>query len=150
MSNARKELKERIQAIEEEIRKAKRAKDKLLIDCAHQSKKGKLKLINISGDMYKCKFCDVKFSLQPVSQAKLEDAIKVLHNVIQQIRSFSDQEKDVKLIRHLGEIDFNLTELPDIYSAIMSQYKKDSKDRKDDDDDIGFTGLRSLSFVDKK
>ena len=37
---------------------------------------GKLKLINISGDVYKCKFCDVKFSLHPVSQGKLEDAVE--------------------------------------------------------------------------
>lgn len=97
--------------------------------CAHQKKNGKLAVrpIGNRGD-YICEICDEEFNMNPVSSQDLQAAIQVVHNAIQQCRAWSDIESDEKIIRALGETDYNIGYvLPALYKKILTHYSKDGK-----------------------
>lgn len=146
----KKELKEQIEAINEELKKAERAKKKIVIKCPHQNSNGKLKVYSVGGDKFRCKYCGEVFSMKKISMGDLKESVEILHNVIQQMRAFSDPDTDMKFIEHLGEMDFNIAEIPEVYERISSLLQKKKKDKTNDEDEFGFRGMRGISFIDGK
>lgn len=142
---------DKIKELEREVKKEKR---KAIVECAHQNEKGKLKIhpVNEKGD-YKCKFCEEEFNMNAISRAEIEDAVSTIHNAIQQIRCFSDPESDAKLIKLLGELDFNLQETGELYDRIVNALGKNKGNKKggkrydNDKDSFGSYGSGSLSFI---
>jgi hypothetical protein len=144
---------DKLERIEEAQREFEKERKKAVIHCAHQNEKGKLKIrpINEKGD-YECKYCRVVFNMNTISQADIKDACETLHNAIQQIRAFSDAEDDEKLVRLLGELDFNLQETGELYDRIVNMYGKNkNKNKKNknfrDKDDFGSYGVGAISFI---
>ena len=144
-------FKEKLDALAKADEELRRERKKIIIQCSHHNSKGKLKLEQLENGKWQCKYCHETFHMAPINQQELREAYQVLHDAIQQMRAFSDPEKDERLIVHLGEIDFNLGEILPTYDKIINFYsaKKGKKD-KYKEEEIGFSGMGSLSFLDGK
>lgn len=146
---------EEIKMIEREEKEFRKKKKRLLINCYHQNKKGNPKLFprdTVHGTIVECEICHTQFSPDVISSQKISDAIEIIHNVIHQIKVFSNPEvdKDAKLCSVLGDMDFNLLELEELYRRILNSNSK--KKQKKREDDYGSFGVGNLSFIggDKK
>jgi len=152
MAKGKRKFVEKIARIKELQKEAEKERRKAIIECAHQNEKGKLKIhpVNEKGD-YECKYCEEQFNMNSISRSNIEDAIETMHNAIQQIRCFSDPEDDAKLVRLLGELDFNMQEVGELYERIVNLYGKNKKknrgDKYKDHDSFGSYGASSLSFI---
>lgn len=143
-------FKEKMAKMEQVRRELEKEKKKMAVQCAHQNDKGKLKIyaVNEHGE-YECKYCHQRFNMNPISESELRESLKVAHDAIQQIRCYSDIEEDEKLIRLLGELDYNLQETSELYQRVLSMYgrgngkKKKNKNR----DDFGNYSSGQLSFI---
>jgi uncharacterized Zn-finger protein len=153
-NNKKKNLfRDKLNKIEQVRREMEKERKKIVVECAHQNEKGKLKIypVNEHGE-YECKYCKARFNMNPLSQADIKDASKVIHDAIQQVRCYSDPDEDEKLIRLLGELDFNLSETSELYERVVSVYgrgngkKKDGKN-KNRESDFGGYASGSLSFI---
>lgn len=120
--------------------------------CCHQNHKGKLTVFPIGNKgEYKCSVCGEEFNMNPISSNELKTAINVVHNAIQQCRSFADADEEAKIIKALGETDYNLTYVLDsLYRKTINHYAKASggkKNKKNNnrDDDFGSYGNGSFS-----
>jgi hypothetical protein len=80
---------------------------------------------------------------------EIDAAVKTLHDAIQQIRCYSDINQDDKLIRLLGELDFNLQETSELYDRVVNVYGREQgqKKKKNREDDFGTYGSQALSFI---
>jgi len=145
----KKSFRDKIAAIEKAEAEVKKERKKIVVQCSHQNSKGKMKIYHIGNSNFKCKYCGEVFSMKPVSMGELKSAVETLHNVIQQMRAFSDPESDMRFIEHLGEMDFNIEELPAVYDRINSLMSKKKKN-KNNNDEIGFSGMRGISFLDSR
>ena len=102
------------------IRKEAEKQERLIkTQCSHQNHKGKLTIrpIGRNGE-YVCDVCGEEFNMNQISAQDLHAAITVVHNAIQQCRSFADEEDDAKIIKALGETDYNIT------YVLNAMYKK--------------------------
>lgn len=141
----------------EELKKiqmeAQRELRKVAAECSHQKDSGKLTLnaIDNKGN-YKCKVCGAKFSMDVVDIHELEVATSMINDAIQQIRCFSDPDTDSVVIKRLGEMAFNLTELSTLYERMVeanmrgNNKKKKNKNKSNNNDDWGSWG-GSVSFI---
>lgn len=141
---------DKIAALEKADEELRRERKKVIIQCSHQNSKGKLKLFKRDDGKFECKYCHEAFHMNPVDRRDLKAAIDTLHDAIQQMRSFSDAEKDEKLIIQLGEIDFNLSEIMPAYDRIVNFFGKGKNKEKYKEQDLGFSGMGSISFLDGK
>jgi transposase-like protein len=138
--------------IRDRKKEIEREEKKAMVKCPHQSRKGKIKIepVNDKGD-YKCKKCGATFSMNEVSEQEICSAADTLHNAIQQIRCFADIERDHKLIKFLGELDFNLREINTLYTKIVDIFgdnKRKNKDKYKDKEEFGSYGIGSVtSFI---
>lgn len=100
--------------------------------CAHQNHKGRLTIHPIGNrGEYQCDICGEEFNIQPISSQELSAAINVVHNAIQQCRAFADVEEDLKIIKALGETDYNITYiLSPLYKKTTNQYGKGNGKKK--------------------
>ena len=126
------------------------------IPCSHTKSNGKLTVEFIGKhDLCKCKRCGAKFSFATISSETLNDAIKTCYNAINQIKVFSnDPDEEARVIRSLGELSYNLKEIPELYDRVVGKDgKKDKKNKNKKRDDYGANyGYGSIGFIggDKK
>ena len=150
MGKSKKRLLEKLNEIEQLSRDIQKQRKRIVVECPHQNDKGKLKLEAIDDEgTYRCKFCKSTFNMTLIPRDKLNDAVETLHNALQQIRCFSDPRDEHKLIRIMGELDFNLQESAELYERIVNIYGRGGKKKKDRDreDSFGEYGTQGLSFI---
>lgn len=148
-----KHYEKKLQQLDDIMKKAKKAQKEAVIECAHQKGNGKIKIkiINSQGDC-RCPRCETEYNINPVSKRNAEEAYTVLHNMIQQARSFCDPEKESAKIRLLGEMDYNLSEFLEVYDRMLNAFskkgggKKGGKNNKHGNDNLS-RGKRELSFL---
>lgn len=148
-------FREKMSKIEKIRKDTEKELKKIVVDCAHQNEKGKLKIHpvgNPADGNYECKYCKTRFNMNPIKDAELDTAIEIVHDAIQQIRCFSDYREDEKLIRLLGELDFNMQETKELYTRAISVYgrgngKKKDKKNRNNDSDFGNYGSGPISFI---
>ena len=132
-----------------EQKKIARQLEELKIPCSHTNEKGKLKVNFQDNNLVKCKKCGTVFSFEPISQKDLKHAIRTVHNAINQCKALSNDPKaEAGLIKTLGRLDFNLTELEQLYERISNNgdKKKKKKNKKDKHDYFGESGMDALRF----
>ena len=138
----------------EEEKKIKRKKIKLQIPCSHTNDKGKIKVEFISGTVARCTKCGCTFDFNRINPNDLDDAVRTVHNAINQIKALSnDPEKEASLIRELGTIDFNLNEMCDLYKRTINEQGKGGKKKnkhKNNDYSFGSYGANNINFIDGK
>jgi len=149
-------FREKLNRIQEAQKQMEKETKKVLVECAHQNEKGKLKIypVNEHGE-YECKYCKQRFNMDIIKEHILDGSIKVVHDAIQQIRCHSDAEEDAKLIRLLGELDFNIQETKELYTRVVTVYGKGkgNKDKRnknrnnENNDGYGSYGSGPLSFI---
>jgi hypothetical protein len=148
-------FRDKLDKMDQVRRELEKEHKKLIVECPHQNEKGKLKIsqVNEHGE-YECKFCKQRFNMDPLTQTDIKAAQKILHDAIQQIRCYSEPESDDKLIRLLGELDYNLSETSELYERVVSVYgrgngnKKNKNKNKDrGGNDMGGYGTGQLSFI---
>jgi maltooligosyltrehalose synthase len=146
----KKQFMDKLNKIEQIQREIQKEKKKVVVECSHQNEKGKLKIhpVNDSGE-YECKYCKARFNMNKLSEKEINGAVKMLHDAIQQIRCYSDMNQDDKLIRLLGELDFNLQETSELYDRVVNVFGREQgqKKKKHREDDFGTYGSQSLSFI---
>lgn len=135
---------------------AQRELRKVAAECSHQKDSGKLTLVALDNKgHYKCKVCGAKFSMDVVDVHELEAASTIINDAIQQIRCFSDPDTDSIVIKRLGEMAFNLTELSTLYERMVESNmrgsgsgsnKNKNKNKPNKSDDWGSWG-GSVSFI---
>lgn len=135
--------------LKDQQRKLEKKIKQITIPCPHTKSNGKLCGKFIKGDLFKCDRCGEVFSFAQVSGQTLKDAVDTCTNVLNQIKAFSqDPKEDADLIKSLGEIAYNLGEVPELYSRTMNIDRKKKKNRNEDDDDFG--GYGTLTFIGNK
>jgi transcription elongation factor Elf1 len=137
-----------LEKVDDELKSVQRRRKEILVRCNHQNANKKLKLIplNDRGD-FKCKICHQTFNMNLIEKSNLLNAVQVIHNAIQQIRALNEIDEDKKILKYLGEMDFNIQELSELYDRIVAVYGKNKKKKRRDDDDIGSYGVGALEFI---
>lgn len=147
-------FRDKVNKIEQVRKELEKERKKIVVECAHQNEKGKLKIfpVNEHGE-YECKYCKARFNMEPIKEGRLHESIKTVHDAIQQIRCYSDIDRDDKLIRVLGELDYNLQETEELYKRTTDHFgrgngknKNKNKD-KNRGDDFGGYGSGNISFI---
>lgn len=132
----------------EEQKKLQKKIAKIRIPCSHTSAKGKLKVEFIKGTLCECENCGTKFDFEQIDLKELEDAILVVHNAINQIKAFTnDPDNDRRIITTLGDLDYNLSEIKELYKRATKEFGKGKKKKKSHDDAFGSYGASSINFV---
>ncbi len=154
--SSRKELKKAIKrqmkAFELEEQKIRLKQRRIAAQCTHQDG-DKLDLVELNnkGD-FECQICGVQFNINPISKEDLHQAYTTLHNAIQQIRSIGNATKNMNTIIELGEIDFNLRQIEDLYGRFvrdLSRNKRGRKDKRNQHNNYGSYGHGNISFIGK-
>lgn len=143
---------ESLRDLMEEEKKLKRKMRKLKIPCSHTNDKGKIKVEFIKGTLARCKKCECVFDFGRIEFDELDAAVETVHNAINQIKALSnDPEKEANLIRELGSIDFNLSEMADLYKRTITKYGKGTNNKKKNkDSSFGSYGASNINFIDGK
>lgn len=133
----------------EEKKKLEKKISRAAIPCSHTNDKGKVKVEFLGkGNLVRCKKCGAKFDFSSIQMDDLEEAARILHNAINQIKALSDDpEREQSVIRSLGEMDYNLKEMVDLYRKSVNNYGKGQKKNKNRDNDFGSYGMGSISFI---
>ena len=134
--------------LREEQKKLDKKKKKVAIPCSHTNAKGKLKLNFLGkGNLVQCEKCETVFDFSTISHDDLKDAIRIVHNAINQVKVMTDDpEKEYAVISNLGQLDYNLKELEELYRRATNKYGKGEKKKKNKDD-FGQYGINALSFT---
>lgn len=135
------------QSFKEKMKELEKQLKQVPIRCPHQyeerKNKSALKIIPGSVDV-KCKRCQEEFSMKKVKTEELMNAVKVLHDAINQIKVCCDptNEKDMELIENLGKQDFYNLDVVEVYERVTSDYgnKKKNKKKKNKGSSIGYYG----------
>lgn len=139
-------LREAQKEITKKIEKAK-------IPCSHTNENGKIKIrfIREGSTEVQCKRCNEIFDFKTISMDKLNDAIETIHDAINQVKALSDRpEEERKVIRRLGELDYDLKNFPDIYEGATSSFGKNKnkkKKKKNNYNSIGAFGASNVSYL---
>lgn len=132
----------------EEQKKLQKKIAKIRIPCSHTTAKGKLKVDFINGAYCECKNCGTKFDFEQIELKDLEDAILTVHNAINQIKAFTNNpDDDRRIIITLGDLDYNLSEIKELYKRTTKEFGKGKKNKKSYDDSFGSYGASSINFV---
>lgn len=148
MGNHKDELTD-VSSLYAEQKKIARKIEQAKIPCSHTNAKGKLKVKFMDNNLVKCQRCGTVFSFEPVSNKELKNAVQTVHNAINQCKALSnDPRGEASLIKTLGNMDFNLTELLQLYERISNNgdKKKKKKNKKDRYDSFGESGMDALRF----
>lgn len=148
MGKEKKRMLEGLREMQDTERALRRKKKELIINCDHKNDKGKWKLqLDDETGQFRCKYCGVKFFMTTYNNKTVEDAVGVVHDMLQQIRCFANDD-DVKWVRILGELDMNLQDAAELYQRTIDTYvKKKDKTKKKQRDEFGSYGTESLSFM---
>lgn len=142
---------ETMRDLQEERKKLEKKMAKVKIPCSHTNSNGKIKVEFRKGTIAECKKCGCVFDFERISDEDLNDAVEVIHNAINQIKALSnDPEKEMKIIETLGQIDYSLSELAELYTRTVSKYGKGGKKNKNknkNNDSIGSYGVGNLDLL---
>lgn len=123
-------------------------KAKIAIPCSHTNDKGKIKVEFLKGNLARCKKCGAKFDFGIISEDELDRAVRTIHNAINQIKAMSDDpEREEKVIRSLGELDFNLKETKTLYLKTIAEFGKGKKKKNKNNDQFGSYGAGAVEFI---
>lgn len=140
-----------ISNLEKAQKELDKEKAKIAIPCSHTNDKGKLKVEFLRGHLARCKRCGAKFDFAVVSDDDLDKAFMVVHNVLNQIKALSDDPVgEEKLIKSLGELDFNLKETKKLYRKTIEAAAKNNgnkKKNKNKGDQFGSYGASNVEFI---
>lgn len=137
----------------EEKKKIEKKMNKVKIPCSHTKENGKLKVEFIDGTVARCKKCGCVFDFGRIDFDELDHAVEIVHNAINQIKSLSsDPDKESSLIRELGSMDYNLSEMSELYKRTISMYGKgnNKKNKKNKNNSFGSYGAGNINFIDGK
>ena len=134
--------------VEEAERNYKRKKKELAASCDHKKKSGKLALDQVDADIYRCKKCKQEFSLRKISRKEATKSAEVINDMIQQIKAFSNDDGDEKILKELGTVSCSLETILDLYNKCLKSIAK--KDKKKNKDSFGNYGFQGMSFINKK
>ena len=135
---------------QEERKKLEKKMAKVKIPCSHTNSNGKIKVEFRKGTIAECKKCGCVFDFERISSEDLDDAVEVIHNAINQIKALSnDPEKEIEIIKTLGQIDYSLSELAELYNRTISKYGKGGKkkNKNRNNDSIGSYGIGNLNLL---
>lgn len=139
MGNFTDEIQESRMTFAQRQKELEKAIKQVSVKCPHQytgdkANKPALKMDKDDPTMVVCKRCEEEFSMTKHDNADVMNAIKVLHDVINQLKLCSrpTNEKDMALIESLGKQDLLNLELYELYSRITdeNQQKKNKKKKK--------------------
>ena len=134
------------------------------ITCDHTKKDGSVNLKQLQGTTYskdgeiityrkgdcKCKHCHTQFNVRIIPEQKLKDAIEVLHDAINQIKTFNSNKKgkrDPELVTHLGRNDLDNMKVGVIYSNMfLKKGKHKKKNKKNKKSGAGYLILSDSQF----
>jgi len=150
-------------SMDRQMRELERERKRKAARCVHRSEKGNLKIEPLSehdrdymeGEV-RCKYCKIHWNMNPMTMDELDAGITIVHNAIQQIRSLgeTDSEKELKLAVFLGELDYNLDSLNELYNRTLQTFgrgagsgKKKNKNRGDREDNLGGYSSGTISFI---
>lgn len=120
---------------------------RIAVPCSHLNKKGELK-VELSDGVAKCKKCGLRFGLDQYSSDTVRESVRVVHDVLNQLKVFSDSpDDDNDLIRSLGELDFNLSSIEELYSRMLEEQGRGKKKKKNNDYDAFGSIGRDVSFI---
>lgn len=143
-----------VNSLYEQQREIQKKIEKAKIPCSHTNAKGKLKVKFMDGNVVKCTKCGTTFSFDPISMKDLKAAVQTVHNAINQCKALSNdpQGAEKELIKTLGGIDFNLSELLTLYERISSNgdKKKKKNKKKDRGDHFGESGMNAILFDNRR
>ena len=139
---------ESLKGLEHKRRELDKQAAKLKASCCHKGKSGKLKVNELKGSKVICDKCGEVFDIAVVDDDELKRAVEVVHNVLQQVRCMTrqDKESDVELCQIYGDIDYNIKNLPVVYSKIVSKMGNGKKKHKKQNSDYGYYG-KNVSFL---
>lgn len=130
--------------LQEEQKKIEKKLRKVKIPCSHTNSNGKLKVEFIKGSLARCKKCGTKFDFEFIPFEELERAQMILHNAVNQIKAFSDDpEREQAVINTLGDVDYNLFEIVELYKRTINAFGKHKNKKKKNDDEFGAYGISS-------
>lgn len=109
----------------------KKQEQLIAISCNHQKKNGDLnvKWIDEAEGIVQCKTCGDTFSMNIVKSDKLENAVKVIHSAIQQIRATTNNDED-DVVENFGKIDYAMRQVPEQYGRLIEALGKGKKKKK--------------------
>lgn len=135
----------------EEKKKLEKKMKKITIPCSHTNSNGKVKIDFIGkGNLVRCKKCGCKFDFSVIDSDNLRNAIRTVHNAINQVKAMTDDpEREETVIKNLGELDYNLDAMEELYSKTVYQYNKTGgkKKKKHNNNDYGNYGANSIDFI---
>ena len=133
----------------EEKKKLEKKMSQIRIPCSHTKKSGKVTFDFIKGNSVRCKTCGCVFDFTAIDSDELASAIKTVHDAINQVKAMSnDPSEEKKIIRRLGELDYNLNELASLYDITVNRYSKGGKKKKKkNEDSFGSFGANNLEFI---
>lgn len=142
-----------IKDLRSEQEELKRKLKKIQVGCSHTNEKGNLKVSIIRNNTVRCKKCECVFNFGVVPEDEAENAIETVHNMINQIKAMTNNPvKEASVIKQLGSIDFNLSEVLELYKRTIDQYSKGKNKKKKHGgkkDSFGSYGMNSVSFFNK-
>lgn len=139
----------KISAIDKEIAKLQKQKDKEMARCPHTSKSGKSKLRILPDEVSViCEKCGARFSLNIYSMEQLSAARNTFNDVINQIKisTVNDSDAAAATIDVLGGLNFDIKSVINLYEkrVILQSSTKKKKKNKFRDEEYGKYGVSSL------
>lgn len=119
-----------LRQIEEAQRDLEKKKRQLAIKCNHRTKHGEFNFSPEGSTIVKCNSCKDEFDIARIKKDTLEESVQVIHSAIQQIRMLSNPEEDKHVIKSLGDLDYNLRSIPDIYRRVDEVHGKNKGKNK--------------------
>jgi hypothetical protein len=96
-----------------------------IVTCTHQTPEGKLTIerLNNNNDV-RCTDCGMEFNLNHIDSRKFKEALKVIFTMIQQTRTYLNEEEHSEMNSFLGELDYNSKEVKDLYKYLTQSFKE--------------------------
>lgn len=140
--------KEGLASLAEKRKKIDREMKRVSIPCSHQNAKGKLKVEAINnGTVVECKLCKSVFDIAKIDARELNNAVKIVHNAINQIKTLTDDpEREEEIIETLGNLDYSLGEIPELYERMYGKVGKKKKKDHNRDDSFGYYGIQGMTM----
>ena len=98
------------------------------IPCSHTGKDGKIKGDVLPSGQVKCKRCGETFSVRRIHKETLEDAVRIVTDVINQCKIFSENPREEQeMVETLGRLGYSVSELPEMYRRTIIAHDNNGK-----------------------
>lgn len=137
----------------EEKKKLEKKMGKISIPCSHTNDNGKVKFDFLGkGNLVRCKKCGCTFDFGTIDPDDLHKAVLTVHNAINQVKSMTDDpNREAGVINTLGNLDYNMKEMEELYRKTVFNYHKGGKKKKNrKNNDFGQYGYNNIDFIGTK